>query len=560
MQPCERSVLLVGATGAFGERLAAGLIRSGIAVIAVARNTARLEKLARQLGTQISIETCERSRIDTPFLNILRSRHPGLYAVADASGPFQASDDRLPRAAIGAHLHYVDLADARDFVGHISDLDQAARSADIAVLSGASSTPALSHAVLDWLVADARTIMSIDVSIAPGNRAPRGLSVVQAILSTVGQPVRVFRGGRWSEHAGWSLGKTVTLPGIGKRPVALCETPDLDLLVARYHPTVDAIFRAGLELSLLHYGVAALGLFVRLGLVKTLTPLARPLRTIADLLKPFGSDRGGMRIDARLVNDKGDLVHRVWTLSANAGAGPYIPTLPALAALKMLADNSLSWRGAAACAGIIPYDVIAAQFTHHGITAKQCGTATPPPLMKRLLGADYDILPAVIRNGHDVSGVLVLEGRADATSPDGIITAIFSRVFRFPRGGANMPLRVEMRGENDGSETWTRIYPDVTMRSNLRNADPSTQCLDEVFGPIAIRLKWRATDVSLTLSPIGARLFGIPLPSFLCPRSIARETVDNNGRFQFDVDIAMPLIGPIVRYRGYLVPLAPDRG
>jgi hypothetical protein len=226
----------------------------------------------------------------------------------------------------------------------------------------------------------------------------------------------------------------------------------------------------------------------------------------------------------------------------------------------MLADNSLSWRGAAACAGIIPYDVIAAQFTHHGITAKQCETATPPPLMKRLLGADYDTLPAVIRNGHDVSGVLVLEGRADATSPDGIITAIFSRVFRFPRGGANMPLRVEMRGENDGSETWTRIYPDVTMRSNLRNADPSTQCLDEVFGPVAIRLKWRATDVSLTLSPIGARLFGIPLPSFLCPRSIARETVDNNGRFQFDVDIAMPLIGPIVRYRGYLVPLAPDRG
>ncbi|WP_371423633.1 DUF4166 domain-containing protein [Tardiphaga sp.] len=556
MQPFERSVLLIGATGSFGERLAAGLIRSGIAVIAVARNTARLEKLARQLGPQISIETCERSRIDTPFLTALRSGHPGLYAIADASGPFQTSDDRLPRAAIGAHLHYVDLADARDFVGHIGSLDQHARAAGVAVLSGASSTPALSHAVLDWLVADARTIVSIDVSIAPGNRAPRGLSVVQAILSTVGQPVRVFRGGRWSEHPGWSLNKAVTLPGIGKRPVALCETPDLDLLVTRYHPTVDAIFRAGLELRLLHDGVAALALLVRFGLVKTLTPLARPLRAMADLFKPFGSDRGGMQIDTLLINNASNVVRRVWTLSANAGIGPYIPTLPALAVLKMLADDHLSWRGAAPCAGIIPYDTVAAEFEHHGIMAEHRETVAPPPLIRRLLGASYDTLPAAIRDGHDVSGILVLEGQADATAPDTLIAAVFSRLFRFPRSGSNMPLRVEMRSEDDGSETWTRIYPDVTMRSNLRNADPSTQCLDEVFGPVAIRLKWQATDVGLTLSPIGARLLGIPLPSFLCPRSVARETVDNNGRFQFDVDISMPLIGRIVRYRGFLVPMS----
>ena len=37
----DRTVLVVGATGAFGERLAEGLIRSGIAVIGAARNTAR---------------------------------------------------------------------------------------------------------------------------------------------------------------------------------------------------------------------------------------------------------------------------------------------------------------------------------------------------------------------------------------------------------------------------------------------------------------------------------------------------------------------------------------
>ena len=39
-------VLLIGATGAFGERLAEGLVRSGISVIGVARGKARLDEIA----------------------------------------------------------------------------------------------------------------------------------------------------------------------------------------------------------------------------------------------------------------------------------------------------------------------------------------------------------------------------------------------------------------------------------------------------------------------------------------------------------------------------------
>jgi saccharopine dehydrogenase-like NADP-dependent oxidoreductase len=307
----DQTVLLIGATGAFGARLAEGLIRSGIAVIGAARNTARLDVLARRLGPRFTAEPLDRSEIDAACLNALRARLPGLFAVADASGPFQSSDGRLPRAAIGAGLHYIDLADARAFVGGIRVLDEAARAADVAVLAGASSTPALSHAVLDTLVAGSRQVIAIEVAIAPGNRAPRGLSVVQAILSTVGQPIRVFRGGGWTEEVGWGLNKTIELPGIGKRRVALCETPDLDLLVERYYPAADAIFRAGLELRLLHESLGALGLLVRFGILKSLAALARPLRVLADLFKPFGTDGGGMRVDVLLEDQAGQLLRRV---------------------------------------------------------------------------------------------------------------------------------------------------------------------------------------------------------------------------------------------------------
>jgi saccharopine dehydrogenase-like NADP-dependent oxidoreductase len=550
----DRTVLLVGATGTFGERLAEGLIRSGIAVIGVARNTARLDALARRLGPRFAVEPLDRSSIDAARLQELRVRAPSLFAVADASGPFQTSDYALPRAAIGAGLHYVDLADARIFVRSSRVLDKEARAANVAVLAGASSTPGLSHAVLDTLVAGSRKVVGIEVSIAPGNRAPRGPSTVHAVLSTVGQPIPVFRGCRWTREAGWGLNKTIELPGVGNRRVALCETPDLDLLVERYHPSADAIFRAGLELGVLHEGVAALGLLVRLGILKSLAPLVRPLRLLAKLLKPFGTDRGGMRVDILLENDAGQLLRRVWTLAANAGDGLYVPTLPALAALKMLAAGTLEWRGAGPCAGFVPYDAIAAEFGHHNIKTQTQEIPAPAPLFRRLLGNAFDALPPVIRQAHEVHGVLVLEGKADAASPDHLLGKWIAWLFRLPRSGSDMPVRVEMRSEDDGSETWTRIYPGVTMRSNLRNADSATHQVDEVLGPLTIRLQWNASERGLQLRTISARLFGCPLPDFLRPRSHASETVGAKGQFYFNVPIALPLIGTIVHYEGSLKP------
>jgi saccharopine dehydrogenase-like NADP-dependent oxidoreductase len=41
----------------------------------------------------------------------------------DAAGPFQGAEPRVARAAIAAGLHYVDLADARDFVAGFRALD-----------------------------------------------------------------------------------------------------------------------------------------------------------------------------------------------------------------------------------------------------------------------------------------------------------------------------------------------------------------------------------------------------------------------------------------------------
>jgi hypothetical protein len=93
------------------------------------------------------------------------------------------------------------------------------------------------------------------------------------------------------------------------------------------------------------------------------------------------------------------------------------------------------------------------------------------------------------------------------------------------------------------------------MRSNLRNADSTTHQLDEVLGPLSIRLQWKPTERGLQLRTISARIFGCSLPHVLRPRSNASETVGDDGQFHFDVPIALPLIGTIVHYKGSLKPV-----
>ena len=58
-------------------------------------------------------------------------------------------DRRVARAAIAARAHYLDLADAREFVSNIGEPDGPAKEAGVAVIAGASSVPCLTAAFLD---------------------------------------------------------------------------------------------------------------------------------------------------------------------------------------------------------------------------------------------------------------------------------------------------------------------------------------------------------------------------------------------------------------------------
>jgi hypothetical protein len=197
-------------------------------------------------------------RLDTATVTVEALRGSDAFAVVDAAEPFQGAQYRLAEAALAAGMHYVDLGEARDFAAGFGALDPQARAAGLVALSGASSTPALSDAVLERLTLEWRQLDTVEIAISPGNHnSPRGLSVVQAILSYAGRPVRVFVDGVWTEWAGWGRPIRREMSGLGKRWLSLCETPDLDLVPAPFAPRAAAIFPAGLELSVMHLGLHA---------------------------------------------------------------------------------------------------------------------------------------------------------------------------------------------------------------------------------------------------------------------------------------------------------------
>jgi saccharopine dehydrogenase-like NADP-dependent oxidoreductase len=138
-------ILIVGGYGAFGARAAERLARTPeLSLVIAGRNAAAAAAFAAKLGGGASSAVVDATRVSAETLRGLDCR-----IVMNASGPFQAQDYTLARAAIAAGMHYLDLSDARAFVNGIAVLDADAKGRNVLVLSGASTVPAVSTAVVD---------------------------------------------------------------------------------------------------------------------------------------------------------------------------------------------------------------------------------------------------------------------------------------------------------------------------------------------------------------------------------------------------------------------------
>lgn len=336
-------VLVLGGYGFFGSRIVTLLAReTGLEILIAGRDREQAAALAARLTPSAAVLTPLPLDIHRPdFTDYLCALAPHL--VIHTCGPFQGQDYRIAEACLRAGCHYVDLADGRAFVTGITSLDARARERGVLIVSGASSVPGLSGAVVAALAPVFARMDSIHIAISPGNKTDRGLATVRGILSYAGEAIPLRLNGQQRTVTGWGgINRHHFDAPVGRRWLSDCEVPDLSLLPERYPDLHTVRFRAGLELGVLHAGMVLMACLRRWRLLPNLAALAVPLKRISEWFLSFGTDAGAMSVHVRGLNAAGQPMAQRWQLLAENGDGPYVPTLCSVAMVRrLLRDGTL---------------------------------------------------------------------------------------------------------------------------------------------------------------------------------------------------------------------------
>jgi Saccharopine dehydrogenase NADP binding domain len=349
-----KKILLLGACGNFGKRIALALTKKNIPLVLGGRNATRLEQLTDELNTISSTASVLSALVDIHENLVPTLTRVNPHAVINTCGPFQRQDYSVAKACIANKIHYIDLADGRDFVSGIKSLDHLAREQNVAVISGASTVPALSSAVIDKFSEHFLTLDTLIYGISPGQKTARGLATTRAVLSYVGQPIKDATGSP-SHRYGWQNIYRQKYPLIGHRWMANCDIPDLDLFPDRY-PLQTIKFSAGLENPVLHFGLWLFSWLVRLGLPLNLPKHAELFLAVGAFFDRFGTDEGGMHLLLSGKDNQEKEKMLQWYIIGKNGDGPQIPAIPAIILAQKLISDELNFQGAAPCMGFITLD------------------------------------------------------------------------------------------------------------------------------------------------------------------------------------------------------------
>lgn len=357
-------VVVLGGYGNFGARIARALAHDcAIELVVAGRDARKAEALAGELDAAAAV-------VDTARTNLAaRLDALGARLVIHTAGPFQAQGYGVARAAARAGCHYIDLADGRRFVcDFAAHLDADFRAARRIAITGASTVPALSSAVVDALRPRFARLDTIDLCIAPAQKAPRGAATIAGVLSYCGMPVQVWQDGAWKDLSGWADPQPIQFARLKPRLGALCDIPDLELFPQRYAPVRDVMFRAALEVGLTQRA------FAMLARMRPLLPapqkLAGLLHRAGKVFDALGTPDGAMVVRLRGAAEGGAPLQLAWHITAGNHHGPEIPCMAAILLARRLARGELLPVGAQACMGLLSLDEFELEFSRWGMVTE----------------------------------------------------------------------------------------------------------------------------------------------------------------------------------------------
>lgn len=553
------TVLIIGGYGTFGGRLCDLLAdEPRLTLIVAGRSLARATAFcARPSQAELVPAAIDRN---AGLADAVAAHDPDI--VVDASGPFQAYGRdayAVVDAALAAGADYLDLSDGVAFVAGIAALDARAGGLGRFVLSGASSFPVLTAAVVRRLAADLDAVDTIAAGIAPSPYAGVGMNVIRAIASYAGKPVRVLRDGRPVDRPGLvdGLTRTIVVPGhvpLGPIGFSLVDVPDLAVL-PKLWPGLRSIFTgAGPVPAILYRALSALAWLVHIHVLPSLSPLSGLMDWCVNHVR-WGEHRGGMFVDVTGADRGGRPATRRWNMLAEGDAGPLIPSMAIETIVRACLDGRCPTPGARAAVAEVDLADYERRFAARGIvTAIDHG---PPdaalPIYRQILGRAYDQLSAPIQRVHDLTDRLMLAGRAKVEPAANPLARLIGRIVGFPQASDDLPVNVTLSriGER---EIWARDFDGHAFQSTqYRGTGRNEGLIVERFGPIAFAMAIVVRGGELHLVQRRWTFLGMPMPRFLLPTGATYEH-DAGGRFNFHVDVVLPIVGRVAGYRGWLEP------
>jgi Domain of unknown function (DUF4166)/Saccharopine dehydrogenase NADP binding domain len=553
-------ILILGGYGTFGGRLASLLANDErLTLLISGRSRQKADAFCKQLpaGAEKTALFFDRNGdVETQVRDI----NPNL--IVDATGPFQSYGEdpyRVVKACIANGVDYMDLADGTDFVKNISQFDKPSKAQNIFILSGVSSFPVLTAAVLRRLSQGLTQINTIKGGIAPSPYAGVGLNVIRAIAIYAGKRVSLIRN---KQHSfGYALTETMryTISPPGCLPLhntlfSLVDVPDLQVLPELWSDLDSIWMGAGPVPEILHRMLIGLAWLVRIRLLPSLLPFASLFQFVINRLR-WGEHRGGMFVLIGGLDGDGKKIERSWHLLAEGNDGPFIPSM----AVQAIVKRSLAGKKPAAGARpatqdleLEDYETIFRTRTIYTGQREWREDTVEELLYQRLLGNMWELLPAPLIKLHTCKKA---EGLAKVEVGKNLLSRLIAKIFGFPEAGQEIPVQVSFERKDDG-ELWKRTFAGKSF-SSFQSAGQglSEKLLSERFGMFTFGLALVVEHQKLSLIVRRWSIVGIPLPVGLAPLGNSFEQAAD-GRFYFHVEIRHPLTGLIVRYQGWLIPRA----
>ena len=553
------TVMIIGGYGTFGGRLAHLLSDEPRLTLQIAgRSKDKAEAYCRSLARGAQAVPLVFDRNGDLEAQVSAARPD---VVVDASGPFQAYGEdpyRLIAACIACGVHYLDLADGSEFVSGVTAFDEAARARGVAVLSGVSSFPVLTAAVVRALSHDLERVETITGGIAPSPFAGVGLNVIRAIAGYAGKPVPLIRDGRPAVASALTRTLRYTIRPPGRLPLrntlfSLVDVPDLQVIPTLWTGLTSIWMGAGPVPEVLHRMLIGLAWLVRLRVLGSLAPLAPLFHWVSNTLR-WGEHRGGMFVSITGLTAEDRRAERSWHLLAEADDGPLIPSMAAEAIIRRRLDGVASAPGARTATQeleLADYDRLFAGRTIHTGMRYETDPGRTEPLYRRLLGEAWDELPEPVKALHDLSGDMTADGLADVERGTSPLARLAAGLVGFPPASRQTPIAVRFSAGKDG-EVWRRTFGGSAFSSVQTEGRGRLEgLLCERFGPVNVAMALVIEGDRLRLVVRAWRLFGLPMPLSLAPGGEAFET-SVAGRFHFHVEIRHVWTGLIIRYRGWL--------